>query len=40
MVKVSLGHKKVQLLTLAPESWTIDKTSIEFGVNNYCCVLS
>jgi len=39
-VKVSLGQKKVQLLTLAPESWTIDKISIEFGVNNYRCVLS
>jgi len=26
-MKVSLGHKKVQLLTLAPENWTIDKTS-------------
>jgi len=32
-VKVSLGQRKVQLLTLPLESWIIDKTSIEFIIS-------
>lgn len=33
--EVSSKQKKLQLLTLAPESWTIKKTSEEFGATEY-----
>jgi len=33
--KVSSKQKKIQLLTLAPESWTIRKTAEEFGATEY-----
>src|SRR5206468_9562353 len=33
--KVSSKQKKIQLLTLAPESWTIRKTAEEFDATEY-----
>jgi len=33
--KVSPRQKQIQLLTLAPESWSIKRTSEEFGVSEY-----
>lgn len=34
-LKVSLPQRQIQLLTLAPESWSIKRTAEEFGVTMY-----
>ena len=34
-MNVSPNHKQLQLLTLAPESWSIEKTVKEFNVSEY-----
>ena len=31
-LQVSPKHKQIQLLTLAPESWSIQRTAVEFDV--------
>ena len=32
---ISSRHEKIKVLTLTPESWTIDKTAAEFNVSKY-----
>ena len=34
-INVSPTHKQLQLLTLAPENWSMEKTDREFNVSEY-----